>query len=93
MPPYFAYRHDEKLMCDVNLYPDGSRGRGSPAGDPALASAVQEGLTAAGPPDEDLDRRTVHRARLKVLRRHFGLTLPRERTLEYTLPTLLLTGP
>ncbi|WP_020117064.1 hypothetical protein [Streptomyces canus] len=58
-----------------------------------MVAAVQQRLMAAGLPDEDLDDRAVHRACLEVLQRHFGLTLPRERILEDTLPTLLLTGP
>ena len=93
VPPYFAYRHDQNLMCEFNLYLDGSWAQGSPGGDPAVASAVQERLTAAGLPDDDLDRGAVHRACLEVLERHFRLTLPRERILEDTLPTLLLTRP
>ncbi|MFI8068042.1 hypothetical protein ACIF85_04530 [Streptomyces sp. NPDC086033] len=93
VPPRFTYRHDENLMCEFNLHLDGSWAHGSPEGDPEVVAAVQERLTAAGLPDDDLDRRTVHRACLEVVQRHFGLTLPRERILEDTLPTLLLTAP
>jgi hypothetical protein len=93
VPPRFTYRHDENLMCAFNLYLDGSWAQGSPEGDPEVVAAVQERLTAAGLPDDDLDRRAVHRACLEVVQRHFGLTLPRERILEDTLPTLLLTAP
>jgi hypothetical protein len=93
VPPRFTYRHDENLMCTFNLHLDGSWAHGSPEGDPEVVAAVQERLTAAGLPDDDLDRRTVHRACLEVVQRHFGLTLPRERILEDTLPTLLLTAP
>ena len=93
VPPHFAYRHDENLMCAFNLHLDGSWGHGSPEGDPDVVTAVQERLSAAGLPDEDLDDSVVHRRCLKVLHRHFGLTLPRERILTETLPTLLLTRP
>jgi hypothetical protein len=93
VPPRFTYRHDENLMCTFNLHLDGSWAHGSPEGDPEAAAAVQERLTAAGLPDDDLDRRAVHRACLEVVQRHFGLTLPRERILADTLPTLLLTAP
>ncbi|MDH6454927.1 MULTISPECIES: hypothetical protein [unclassified Streptomyces] len=93
VPPHFAYRHDENLMCAFNLHLDGSWGHGSPEGDPEVATAVQERLSAAGLPDEDLDDSVVHRRCLEVLHRHFGLTLPRERILTETLPTLLLTRP
>lgn len=93
VPPRFTYRHDENLMCEFNLHLDGSWAHGSPEGDTAVVAAVQERLTAAGLPDDDLDRRTVHRACLEIVQRHFGLTLPRERILEDTLPTLLLTAP
>ncbi|WP_405513895.1 hypothetical protein [Streptomyces canus] len=93
VPPRFTYRHDENLMCAFNLHLDGSWAQGSPEGDPEVVAAVQERLTAAGLPDDDLDRRAVHRACLEVVQRHFGLTLPRERILEDTLPTLLLTAP
>lgn len=93
VPPRFAYRHDENLVCELNLYLDASWAHGSPVGDPAVASAVQERLTAVGLPDGDLDRRAVHRASLEVLQEHFGLTLPRRPILEETLPTLLLTDP
>ncbi|NEB02702.1 hypothetical protein [Streptomyces sp. SID13726] len=91
VPPRFAYRHDDNLVCEFNLYLDGSWAHGSPQGDPAVSSAVRERLTAAGLPDGDLDRRAVHRASLKILEEHFGLTLPRRPILEGTLPTLLLT--
>jgi hypothetical protein len=90
VPPQFAYLHDERLMCAFNLHLDGSWGYDGVQGDPEVASAVQERLTAAGLPDEDLERRVVHRACLEVIGRHFGLTLPRRRILEETLPTLLL---
>ncbi|MFF4035556.1 hypothetical protein ACFYZ2_38455 [Streptomyces sviceus] len=93
VPPNFAYRHDENLMCAFNLHLDGSWGYGTPEGDAEVVAAVQQRLTAAGLPDDDLDDRAVHRACLEVLQRHFGLTLPREPILEDTLPTLLLTGP
>ncbi|MFI6435774.1 hypothetical protein [Streptomyces sp. NPDC050759] len=93
VPPRFTYRHDGDLMCTFNLHLDGSWAHGSPEGDPEVAAAVQERLTAAGLPDDDLDRRAVHRACLQVIQQHFGLTLPRERILEDTLPTLLLTAP
>lgn len=91
VPPYFTYRHDEKLMCTFNLHLDGSWGHGSPEGDPEVAAAVLERLTAAGLPDHDLDRRAVHRTSLEVIQKHFGLTLPRERILDGNLPTMLLT--
>ncbi|MEU9324908.1 hypothetical protein AB0D91_14060 [Streptomyces canus] len=93
VPPRFTYRHDENLMCAFNLHLDGSWAQGSPEGDAEVVAAVQERLTAAGLPDDDLDRRAVHRACLEVVQRHFGLTLPRERILEDTLATLLLTAP
>ncbi len=35
----------------------------------------------------------MHRTCLEVLQQQFGLTLPRERILADTLPTLLLTRP
>ncbi|MEU9170587.1 hypothetical protein AB0D34_22745 [Streptomyces sp. NPDC048420] len=90
VPPSFAYRYDERLMCTFNLHLDGSWGNGSPEGDPETVAAVHERLTAAGLPDDDLDDRLVHRACLKVLQDHFGLSLPRRQILEETLPTLLL---
>ncbi|WP_328752394.1 hypothetical protein OHT57_43040 [Streptomyces sp. NBC_00285] len=93
VPPNFAYCHDERLMCAFNLHLDGSWGYDGVQGEPGLASAVQDRLTAAGLPDHDLDRRTVHRTSLKVLQEHFGLSLPRRRIVEGALPTLLLTAP
>ncbi|MCD7442554.1 hypothetical protein K4B79_30585 [Streptomyces lincolnensis] len=93
VPPWFAYRHDERLMCKFNLHLDAGWSWGSPDGDPEVAAAVRDRLTAAGLPDEDLDRRTVHRTSLRVLQEHFGLTLPRGQIVQGTLPTLLLTGP
>lgn len=93
VPPHFAYRHDGNPVCVFNLHLDGSWGYGSPEGDPDVVAAVRERLAAAGLPDDDLDHRVVHRACLEVLQGQFGLTLPRERILEDTLPTLLLTRP
>ncbi|MFE9443641.1 hypothetical protein ACFYO2_32750 [Streptomyces sp. NPDC006602] len=93
VPPQFAYLHDERLMCAFNLHLDGSWGYDGVQGDPEVASAVQERLTAAGLPDRELERRVVHRTSLEVLERHFGLTLPRQRILEETLPTMLLWKP
>ncbi len=93
VPPSFTYRHDGNRMCVFNLHLDGSWGHGSPEGDPEVVAAVQERLTAAGLPDDDLDHRVVHRTCLEVLQQQFGLTLPRERILADTLPTLLLTRP
>ncbi|MER5209905.1 hypothetical protein ABT063_04760 [Streptomyces sp. NPDC002838] len=90
VPPQFAYRHDERLMCAFNLHLDGSWGYDGVEGDPEVASAVEERLAAAGLPDHERDRREVHRTSLEVLERHFGLTLPRRPILEETLPTLLL---
>ncbi|MCT9078248.1 hypothetical protein [Streptomyces fulvoviolaceus] len=91
VPPRFAYRHDERLMCAFNLHLDASWGYGNVEGDPEVAPAVEELLAAAGLPDPDLDRRIVHRTALEVLQRHFDLSLPRTRILEDTLPTVLLT--
>ncbi|MEU6348496.1 hypothetical protein ABZ896_04130 [Streptomyces sp. NPDC047072] len=91
VPPQFGYSHDETLMCAFNLHLDGSWGYDGVRGDPDVASAVQDRLTAAGLPDHDLDRRTVHRTSLEVLQEHFGLTLPRDRILHENLPTMLLT--
>lgn len=93
VPPRFAYRHDERVMCAFNLHLDSSWAQGTPEGDPEVASAVRRRLSAAGLPDDDLDRRTVHRTSLQVLQEHFGLALPRGQIVEGTLPTLLLTGP
>lgn len=90
VPPQFAYRHDERLMCAFNLHLDGSWGYDGVQGDPEVASAVEQLLTVAGLPDHDLDRRTVHRTSLEVLQQHFDLSLPRRRILEETLPTVLL---
>ncbi|KOU61720.1 hypothetical protein ADK57_26425 [Streptomyces sp. MMG1533] len=90
VPPRFAYLHDERLMCAFNLHLDSTWAYGEPHGDPEVASAVQERLTAAGLPDEELERRVVHRTSLEVIERHFGLTLPRRPILEETLPTMLL---
>lgn len=90
MPPQFAHLHDERLMCAFNLHLDRSWGYGEAQGDPEVASAVQERLSAAGLPDEELERRVVHRTSLEVIERHFGLTLPRQRIVEETLPTMLL---
>jgi len=93
VPPQFSYCHDERLMCAFNLHLDGSWGYDGVRGEPEVATAVQDRLAAAGLPNHDLDRRTVHRTSLKVLQEHFGLSLPRRRIVEGTLPTLLLTGP
>ncbi|KOG41731.1 hypothetical protein [Streptomyces resistomycificus] len=90
VPPHFTYLHDERLMCALNLHLDHSWAYGEAHGDLEVAPAVQERLTAAGLPDETLERRVVHRAALEVLQRHFGLTLPRRPVLEETLPTMLL---
>lgn len=92
VPPWFTYRHDERLMCRFNLHLDDSWSCGSPEGAPEVAAAVRDRLTAAGLPAENLDRRTVHRTSLQVLQEHFGLTLPRRDIVEGALPTLLLTA-
>lgn len=91
VPPQFAYRHDERLMCAFNLHLDGSWGFDRVQGEPEVAAPVEELLAAAGLPDHDLDHRIVHRTALEVLQRHFTLSLPRRRILEDTLPTILLT--
>ncbi|WP_449349036.1 hypothetical protein [Streptomyces shaanxiensis] len=58
-----------------------------------VVAAVQEPAHRSRLPDDDLDHRVVHRTCLEVLQQQFGLTLPRERILADTLPTLLLTRP
>ncbi|MFD3501368.1 hypothetical protein [Streptomyces sp. NPDC058678] len=90
VPPTFAHLYDERLMCAFNLHLDGSWGYDGVQGDPEVASAVQDRLTAAGLPGHELERRVVHRTSLEVVERHFGLTLPRRSILEQTLPTMLL---
>ncbi|MGW5481940.1 hypothetical protein [Streptomyces sp. NPDC004008] len=95
VPPYFSYEHDGRTLCTFNLHLDGSWGYTGVDGDPEVASALEAELRAAGLPPEDPERlvddhRTVHRACLGVIERHFGLTLPREEILNSPLPTLLM---
>ena len=90
VPPTFAYTHDGRLMSAFNLHLDGSWGYDGVSGDPEVASALEERLTAAGLPDHELERRSVHRTSLEVLERHCGLSLPRQRILEEPLPSVFL---
>ncbi|MDN0197658.1 hypothetical protein [Streptomyces sp. S.PNR 29] len=93
VPPRFAYFHDGRLKCAFNLHLDGSWGYDGVEGDPEVASRVESVLAGAGLPDPELDRDLVHRISLEVIEECFGLTLPRRRILEETLPTAFLGRP
>ncbi|GAB2886594.1 hypothetical protein GCM10027074_63790 [Streptomyces deserti] len=90
VPPNFAYFHDERLMCALNLHLDRSWAYGSAEGDAEVARRVEDMLAAAGLLDETMARRAVHRASLEVLEQCFGLTLPRRQIVEETLPAVFL---
>ncbi|MFF1510723.1 hypothetical protein [Streptomyces sp. NPDC058326] len=90
VPPQFAYFHDERVMCSFNLHLDHSWGYDGVSGEPEVAGPVQELLTAAGLPDENLPGSDAHRTSLEVLERHFGLSLPRTRILDEALPAVVL---
>ncbi|MEV6728587.1 hypothetical protein [Streptomyces sp. NPDC051364] len=90
VPPQFAYVHDEVVLSAFNLHLDGSWGYDGVVGEPEVASRVQAELTAAGLPDEEADRRDVHRTALGIVERHFGLSLPRDEIVTGTLPAVLL---
>ncbi|WP_328788611.1 MULTISPECIES: DUF6461 domain-containing protein [unclassified Streptomyces] len=90
VPPQFEYAHDGRLLSACNLYLDGSWGSEEVEGDPATALRLQELLTAAGLPDEELDDREVHRTALGVIERFFGLSLPEEAIVHGTLPAVVL---
>ncbi|MFD3530823.1 hypothetical protein [Streptomyces sp. NPDC058664] len=90
VPPYFGYFHDGRVMCFFNLHLDYSWGYDGVSGEPEVARPVQELLTAAGLPGENLPMRGAHRISLEVLERHFGLSLPRTRILDEALPAVVL---
>ncbi|MFF4172614.1 hypothetical protein [Streptomyces sp. NPDC001744] len=90
VPPFFRYFHDGRVMCDLNLHLDRSWGSAGVEGDPGVAPHVERLLAEAGLPDESLPPRGVHRTSLHVLERHFGLSLPRARVLEESLPAVVL---
>ncbi|CAL9651175.1 hypothetical protein SUDANB176_06628 [Streptomyces sp. enrichment culture] len=90
VPPHFAYFHDGRLLSGCNLHLDASWGYQGVDGDPAVAGRLQELLTAAGLPDPERDRREVHRTALSVVEGFFGLSLPKDRIVNGTLPAVLL---
>ncbi|GAB7187576.1 hypothetical protein ATKI12_7407 [Kitasatospora sp. Ki12] len=90
MPPTFHYHRDGRTVCSFNLHLDDSWGNGQVVGDPDVAGAVKELLSAEGLPDEERAVREVHRTTLGVLERHFGLTLSRALVLEAPLSAVLL---
>ncbi|MFF7635938.1 DUF6461 domain-containing protein [Kitasatospora sp. NPDC008050] len=90
VPPQFRYFHDERLMAAFNLHLDRSWGNDRVSGDPEAAARVEEMLTAAGLPDENMPRREVHRTSLEVIGRCFGLSLPRTQILDEELPAAIL---
>lgn len=90
VPPYFAYVRDGRLLSGCNLHLDGSWGYDGVDGDPATAGRLQELLTAAGLPGDDLERREVHRIALGVVEGFFGLSLPREPIVNGSLPAVVL---
>jgi hypothetical protein len=90
VPPQFVYSHDERIVCAFNLHLDGSWGYDGVQGDPEVATRVENVLAGAGLPDPELERELVHRISLEVIEECFGLTLPRRRILEETLPTAFL---
>lgn len=90
VPPTFAYFHDVRPMCAFNLHLDSSWGYDGVAGDPEVASSMEEMLSVAGLPDETLPRRDVHRTALEAIQRRFGLSLSRKRILDESLPAAVL---
>ncbi|MFD8144047.1 hypothetical protein [Streptomyces sp. NPDC059708] len=98
VPPFFEYHRDGSPACSFNLHLDGSWGYDGVAGDPVLAAEVTAAMAEAGLPvagrggytgeeDEERMRSTL----LGILGRLFGLSLPRERILRGSLPTVTLT--
>ncbi|GLX41181.1 hypothetical protein Sros01_72540 [Streptomyces roseochromogenus] len=73
-----------------NLHLDASWSYNWVDGDPETAARLQELLTAANLPDPERDRREVHRTALCVVEKFVGLSLPKDRIVNGTLPTVLL---
>ncbi|MGW8726126.1 DUF6461 domain-containing protein [Streptomyces sp. NPDC055808] len=90
VPPTFHHHRDGRTVCTFNLHLDDSWGNGQVVGDAEVDQRVRELLTAEGLPDHEREDREVHRTSLRVLERHFGLTLPRALVLEAPLPAFLL---
>jgi hypothetical protein len=90
VPPFFAYSHDERLMCAFNLHLDGSWGYDGVQGAPEVAAGVQQMLADVGLPDAEKHRSEVHRTSLHVLEQRFGLTLPRMRIQAMPLHAIVL---
>ncbi|MFE0683776.1 DUF6461 domain-containing protein, partial [Streptomyces sp. NPDC058961] len=82
VPPTFHYCRDGSTVCSFNLHLDDSWGDGQVKGDPEVAGRIAELLSSEGLPDEEQTHREGHRATLRVLERHFGLTLPQALVLE-----------
>lgn len=90
VPPQFAYFRDGHLLSACNLHLDVSWGYQGVEGDPATAARLQELLTVAGLPDPERDRGERHRTALGVVEKFFGLSLPKDRIVNGTLPAVLL---
>lgn len=90
VPPVFRHHRDGRTVCSFNLHLDDSWGNGQVTGDPQVVDELRELLSVEGLPDENRAHREVHRTTLRMLERHFGLTLPRALVLEAPLPAVLL---